>query len=336
MENPASLLFFDHENNINSVRKSLLSNLKKRSLPIATGIENILNRKKDEAKNKNLPHLFELFPWLLKDLTGLDHEKTYEIAINWLSLYLYISLMDDYLDFEMEIKADEFIGSSFLAHNGLINLFKIVNETRYEKIFSDSLFSSAKYQLNDVLVKPISYGESFEKAESASGKNSVLVACAGAVAASCENNSEFVIDLTQELLLSIQLLDDLADFEEDLINNNITILLNGIFTHNRMELKNITRSEIIHQLIISKSLLNVITRIESSLSTSISLILSRAQSQINSTSTFIYITSLFDEVFMLRTFLEVYQNEFEYLTNEKQNIIIKEIDKRIHRIYLHT
>jgi hypothetical protein len=334
--NFGTLLFQSYATSVNSVRIKLLSDLKNKSPAFHDGLVNILNRLSKKGSENNDPSLFEIFPWILRDITDLEHQKIHDISVDWVALYSYISLLDDYLDLNTEIQPNEILGASFLAHHSLINLFKIVNGTKYEKVFTDSLFSSAKYQLNDVVDQAKSYNYSFGKAESASGKNAILLACAGTVAASCQRNSEFIIEITQNLMLAVQLLDDLADFEEDYLRNNITIILNNLPNILASQNKPATRENILHQMICNNSLCTVISIIESSLTESLLVIRKNYNSKTNSTSAYIFMTSILNEVIILKHLLEENQGKFEFFTKSEQAVIIEEVDKRIRRIYLHT
>ena len=289
-----------------------------------------------QSRDNNLPMMFELFPWVIKDLTGISLKKIHEISVSWLSIYLYVSFLDNHLDTKAEIKPEEFLGASILAQKGLINLFKIVNGTKYEKLFTDSLFSSAINQLVDVFEQKKVYENYYEKEKSASGKNKILVACAGALAASTEKHSQFIIDLTNELLLTIQFLDDLADFEDDLKHRNITVLLNEIAKDKNFDFSDFERKVLIGKLISTGSLYNVIKKIEASLSTSILLMNKTAIKNKKSNSSYKFISSLHLDISLLSDFLKKCKNNFKNLAVEKQNEIIEYADKAITNIYLHT
>ena len=248
-ENPSFYLFTEHKKDILSTRESLFSFLEKKAPSMSLAVKNILERKLEQTQIDELPLMFELFPWIIKDLTGLSWRKTHEVSINWLAVNLYISFLDDHLDSKIEIKADEFLGASLLSQKGLINLFKIVSGTKFEKLFTDSLFNAANFQLEDVIDRAMVTKTNLEKSKSASGKNQILIACAGALAASKEDHSEFIIRLTNKILIVVQFLDDLADVESDLKHNNITVLLNEVVKESRIDVKNIERKELIKELI---------------------------------------------------------------------------------------
>ncbi len=334
--NPSILLYHSHREDILSVRKTLFTSLDKRSPSIGKAARKILQKKLNHSPIKDLPMMFELFPWLMRDLSGLDKAKTKKISVSWLAIYLYVSFLDDCLDSKNEINADEFLSASVLAQKGLINLFKIVNGTKFESLFNNSLFTSANFQLLDVLEQARVNEDSFAKANSASGKNGILIACAGAFAASKNDKADFIVKLTNKLLLTVQFLDDLADFEEDFASKNITVLLNNAVKEGRLNPKTSGRNKLIQELISSGSLLSVVKTIESSLTTAIILINQEVKNNKKENPSYNFFTSLYLNVVSFRDYLESNQPGFSKLPFKKRSVVIEEIDKAIKKIYLHT
>lgn len=332
--NPSLLIFHHYEPQILSARNSLFSSLKATSDSLAIAAERILERKINSKNEKSLPHLFEIYPWLLKDLTNLDFGKAHAISVNWLALYMYVFFLDDHLDLKTKIEPDEFLAASVLAQMSVINLFKIVDNTKYENLFRDSLIRSAKYELKDVIEQTLVCNDNFSKSESASGKNSILLACASAVAASTGKDSDFIIDLSRELLLSIQLLDDLTDIEEDIVQGNITIPLN-IFG-SKLAKTSLDRNEIITLMLQSKSLYNTIERIESSLAKVVKLIHALDIKIHPSNPAIVYFQDLLTVVSQLKLFIESIEGSFNTLTVASQKELIKELETKLTQIYCHT
>ncbi|HYV94608.1 MAG TPA: hypothetical protein VE978_22735 [Chitinophagales bacterium] len=330
--NPSRALFAAHEKDILLVRSLLFSSIERKSPTTNSAVKEILQRKLRRAKEENLPTMFELFPWIIRDFTGLEKKKTQQIAINWLAINLYVSFLDEHLDLKTEINAAEFLGSSLLGQRGLLNLFKIVRGTKFEKIFEAALFDSANYQLVDVLEQAKITEHKFEKAKSASGKNKILVACAGALAASKVPHANFIINFTNKLLLLVQYLDDLADFEDDLKHNNITILLNEIAKDKKLDL---SRNELVGELIKNRSLFKIITKIEMSLSASIELIEKNSSKNSKTSSSFIFFNALYLEVLVLWNLLED-GDYFNNLSARDKSLFIEEVEKSIVKIYLHS
>ncbi len=332
--NPSFLAYLHYEREVISVRDSLFSSLHSKSDRIAAAAEKIFDKKINNINQGGIPHLFEIFPWLLRDLTNLDYVKSHEISINWLALYLYVTFLDDHLDNKSKIEPDEFIAASVLAQTSLINLFKIVDKTKYEDLFKESLIRSAEYELKDVIEQALVYDESFTKSESASGKNAILLACAGAIAASTDRESDFIINITRELLLSVQLLDDLTDFEEDLNHGNITIPLNDIARN--FEQTSLPRNIIIGFMLQSKSLFKVLERIEFSLGKVIALIHKSDANISQSNPALLYFIAMHSKVSLLRQYIESIEDSFENLSSKMQNKTMTRLQAKLTEIYCHT
>ncbi len=332
--NPSFLAYLHYEHEVLSVRSGLFSSLHSKSDRIAVAAEKILEKKISAINQKGVPNLFEIFPWLLRDLTNLDYEKSHEISINWLALYLYVTFLDDHLDNKSKIEPDEFIAASVLAQTSLINLFKIVDNTKYEDLFKECLIRSADYELKDIIEQTVVYSESFAKSDSASGKNAILLACAGAVAASTEIESDFIVDITRELLLSVQLLDDLTDFEEDLNQGNITIPLNDIARD--LKETSSSRSVILGLMLHSKSLFKVVEQIEFSLAKVVALIHKSNAIISQSNPALLYFIAMHSKVNLLRLYIKSIEDSFENLSLNMQDKVKSELAAKLNEIYCHT
>jgi len=332
--NPSIIVFKHYENEILSVRYDLFSFLRSKSDRIATAAEIILEKKIVSTDNIGFPHLFEIFPWLLSDLTNLDYSKSKEISINWLALYLYVSFLDDHLDNCSNINPDEFIAASVLAQTGLINLFKIVNNTRYEDIFNECLIHSAKYELQDVIEQALVSNDSFAKSESASGKNAILLACAGAIAASNEKDSDFIIEITRELLLCVQLLDDISDLEEDFKLGNITIPLNDFIRE--VKPSYLSKNTMLEFMLQSKSLFKVLDRIEISLTKVVNLIHTSCEDIQQTNPALQYFLAMLNKVSQLKLYIETIESSFRSLPPTMQETIRAEFESKLIEIYCHT
>nr|WP_294948791.1 hypothetical protein [uncultured Mucilaginibacter sp.] len=333
--NPSKSLYNYHAKNILLVRSKLFSSLEETSPKMTIAAKNILAVKLKTSESDSLPRMFELFPWILADLSGLNKKKCQNISISWLSIYLYIIFLDDHLDVKTDLKPEEFIGTSLLAQKGLLSLFKIVNGTKYEKVFNKSLMSSASGQLTDVLEKAVICNNEIDKVHSASGKNSILIACAGAIAASGSKKSDFIIALTQKLLLSIQLLDDLADFEQDFKQGNITILLNETAKKLGVTQVPIERKTLLEEIVLSNALLNVLKVVEQSLKAAMILISKNSPAKKGKNPSRVFFQELQSETSIFIEFL-VQCGGFESYTNEEKEAVLDKVDKYIKKIYLHT
>jgi hypothetical protein len=332
--NPSFLAFKHYENEILSVRGDLFSFLQSKSDRIAIAAEKILEKKILSTNNKGVPHLFEIFPWLLSDLTNLDYSKSREVSVNWLALYLYVSFLDDHLDKGSNINPDEFIAASVLAQTSLINLFKIVDNTKYEDLFKECLILSAKFELQDVIEQALVSKDSFTKSESASGKNAILLACAGAIAASNEKDSDFIIEIARELLLCIQLLDDITDFEEDFKQGNITIPLNDFIRE--IKPSYFSKNTMLEFMLKTNSLFKVLDRIETSLKKVVDLIHNHCVNIQQTNPALQYFSAMLTKVNQLKLYIESIEGSYENLSPNNQESIRTEFESKLIEIYCHT
>lgn len=331
--NLANILFQAHKSNVYSVRTEIFSSLKDGSGGINFDAEEILIRKNEF--DSNTLRFYEIFPWFLSDLTGLDHSKTHEIAVNWLSMYFYITILDDYLDDGVEIKAKDFIGTAHLAQKGLLNLFKNVCNTKYEKIFNESLLASAKYQLEDTLYSSARNLKPGTRMETSAGKNSILIICASAFAAS-KFGSDSILEITKELLLTVQYLDDLADFEGDYTKHNFTELLKGLSFKSELNNNQFSKYDLIEKMLLSGSIEEILKNIENGTSRAIQVVTKNHLSFSSQNPSIIYLNSLIMEVVKLRNFILMNVVDYSDLSFDNKQLIIKEIDTSIQKIYLHT
>jgi hypothetical protein len=334
ISNPSLFIYQQYEGQILSTRNNLFVSLNSQSKEIGKATKKILERKFASSNSMGLPNLFEIFPWLLKDLTGLNSVKTCEISLNWLALYLYVSFLDDHLDLKTKIEPDEFIAASVLAQTSLINLFKIVDNTKYEVLFKECLIRSAKFELQDVIEQSLVCIDSFTKSESASGKNAILLACAGAIAASNENDCDFIVEITHELLLCVQLLDDITDFEEDLKRGNITIPLNDFIRE--VKPSNLSKNTMFEFMLQSNSLIKVLARIEISLTKVVDLIHTYCINIQQTNPALQYFLAMLNKVGQLKLYIESIEGSFENLSPNKQETVRTEFESKLVEIYCHT
>jgi len=181
MQSNPSLRFFNtFENEILSVRNELFHQLEQMTPEFSVEVRNLFEYKL--KNNDNKPPLGELFPWIIKDLINLDTQLTKNISVSWFAVYLYTLFLDEYVDYKKPIKSEMLLAGSVLAKIGFMNLSKIVKGTEYEAIVDEALNESVLYQLRDVQ-KQKTNESIIEKEEYSLGKNKVILACAGALAA---------------------------------------------------------------------------------------------------------------------------------------------------------
>jgi hypothetical protein len=256
--NPTLRFYSEYENNISAVRNDLFEQLYKIAPEFSVEVRKLFEEKL--KANDYKPPLGELFPWIIKDLTSMEDSKTHPIATSWFSIYLYTLFLDEFVDTQKVLKPEIFLAGAALAKIGFTNLSKIVKGSKYELLVDKALNDSVAYQLKDVQKQKTSANDQ-EKEEYSLGKNKIIFACAGAMAAECSDHQDLIIELTKSLLLSLQYLDDITDINEDFVNENYTVLLNGLQGRRNFILEGFSRFSshrvILSELIINGSLLRV-------------------------------------------------------------------------------
>ncbi len=268
---PSTIFFENYKDNILECRSTLFKELDSISPQFANEARLILETK---LKSSNNPQLGELFPWIIKDLTGSDTLVTHRISVGWLAIYLYTLFLDEYVDNPKPLSSTKFIAGSLLAKTGLLKISRFTYNTPFENFVENALTYSAVNQHLDVQFQKKNTEIDFKKKYS-EGKNYIVLACAGALAAQNSKYSEFIIQFTKRLLLTFQYLDDLGDYYSDFNNNNYTVLLNDAFKHSpdySKLSKSYSKNEILSILIESGALKRVVNKVVEMLDQSIALI----------------------------------------------------------------
>lgn len=192
-----------------------------------------------------------MIPWLLADLFDLDNTEVKEIATAWLKVYLYTCFIDDALDEDKRLVPSEVLAASILFQEGSATLFKLVANTRYEELLRKSFYLSAEGELLDIEEQSSISGH---KEISAKNKNYIFLACAAALAARAGQQGERIIAFSDAILLGLQYLDDIADWEHDYNCGNHTKLLSDAFQAITTEKGDLHRAELFRVLVLSGAL----------------------------------------------------------------------------------
>lgn len=304
-----------HRNDINGTRKLLFGALRNISPYYEVEIKRFL--KKKNGGEKYVFPFGELLPWIIKDLTKWEDQES-KLGIGWLALYYYTLILDDFIDNNYTSPPYLLTGTA-LARIGFCNLAKIVKgtpfETYIEKAFDDALnfeLQDAQNQLkNAPLKQKITYSE---------GKNKVALACAGAIAAYNSKHSDFIIAFVNSLLLAIQFIDDITDFEQDAKDKNITVLLHSF---PRSTISFVNRYELLDHMISNGNLFRVVCNIYNNLQEGLNLIVDHKLFDKNNISIQL-ITDLIVVMHNFKTYLSKLEKEYKkYGQKEKKNAIIK-------------
>lgn len=274
----------------------------------------------------------EYYPWIIKELANIENEKFDKVTINWLPVYTSICMIDDEMDKnQINSSVENTVSEKVISTLGILNLYKIVNGTKYEELFLSSIIKSANGQLTDASTQGIKDVES--KEYSAKEKNKLLIALAGAMAASVEPNSEkskFIIDFSSNILTALQYLDDISDFSIDYNSQNYTYLLSLMNENTSLT----SDRDIISELLKSGALSRTLDKTINSLENSIELIQNVSFTNLDNKAAILFVT-LNQRLNSFHAFISKYSNEnFDKLDIDHQQDVLNKVEKYIKDIAL--
>lgn len=325
--NPSILFYNKYEGNIIKTRESLFHELNNVSSDFGNEARKILEAKL--KSNSNIPLLGELFPWIINDLVNADPKTTHKVSVGWLAIYLYTLFLDEHVDNPKQLDPTKFMAGSLLASTGLLKISRFTNNTPFEGYIDKAFSHSAKNQHLDILFQKENADLHFKENYS-EGKNYIVLACAGALAAQNSNYAEFIIQFTKKLLLTLQYLDDICDYEEDFATQNFTVLLSDTFQNNKEfihSFKSYSNRELLSELIGSGALQRVVKKVISLLNQSV-LLIQRNNLPNNKASVEFFYTLLL-HCQSLNSYLNKNQMHFEYLPIEEKSVILDKVEKHI-------
>lgn len=325
--NPSIYFFRNYESSILRTRESLFEEMDNISSDFGNEARKILSLKLQS--NNNSPLLGEIFPWIIKDLVDANKETTHEISVGWLAIYLYTLFLDEYVDNPKPLASTKFITGSLLAKTGLLKISRFTNNTPYESYIDEAFSFSAKNQQLDVDFQQQNTAILFKENYSA-GKNYVVLACAGALAAQNSKHAEFITQFSETLLLTLQYLDDMADYKEDYNKRNFTVLLNDAFRNQPNffnSFKSLTNRELLIELIGTGALHRAVEKVIVLLNQSILLINNNFHGSKSSSVEFFYTLQLHCSA--LNNSLKKYQLNFKSLPIRNQAVILDKIENQI-------
>lgn len=327
--NPSVMFYRTYKQNIQRARETLFADLNSTSPDFAKEARKLLEEKL--SSNQNKPLLGELFPWIIKDLVKANTKTTHKISVAWLAIYLYTLFLDDYVDNPKPLTATGFITGSLLVKTGLLKLSKLTNNTPYEKMINRAVSLSAYNQDLDVKFQKKILPTNL-KIEYSKGKNNIIFACAGALAAQNSKHAKFITEFTNKLLLTLQYLDDIADYKEDFKNRNITVLLNYAFQKgelSKLASKNVTDRKLLMELVRTGALQRVLQKIQVLLNQSILLIQEQKPSHGQIGNSVHFFVSIYTHISAFNKFLKEHGRNFDQLPWAEQKIILDETEKFI-------
>lgn len=329
--NPTIRFYKHYESEIAKVRNDLFKQLNGVTPEFSNEVRKLFEQKL--KANDFRPPLGELFPWIINDLTSMNKSSTHPIATSWFAVYLYTLFLDEFVDTKRILKPEIFLAGAALAKIGFTNLAKIVKGSKYESLVDEVLNESVAYQLKDVQ-KQKTFAQNEEKEEYSLGKNKIIFACAGALAAECSEHQDLIIELTKSLLLSFQYLDDIADFDEDFKNENYTVLLNGLHGKRNEILNNISKISshrvILSELILDGSLQRVTEKLIQLLNNSLLLMNKFKVNKLNNNiEAYALFFSLTYSIKQLNTDLKEISSSYRNMSDDFRDLILDKVEQHI-------
>ncbi len=328
MQNPTINCYRENESKIQETRDFVFMNMEKRSHRLSVGAQKIHER---IINSSRIPTLGELVPWIIHGLFGTDLNKTKQVAIGWLEVYLYTSLIDDIIDNQRVPEADELLAGSVLFQDGVLRLQKLVHGTKYEQVLSNALFQSADFEILDAFSQSEKTPQT--KRKIAEGKNFILLACAAALAANNKYNGEQTMKFTSAIITGFQFLDDIADWEEDYKNGNYTKLIATAYQrlvekHGKtIEFKKISNKEMLFHLLNTGALTDLLEETKEILKHAI--FVATPSAEINTTSAHFFLQELYLNLDFAKKDIEEAREKILLIPNKNIEGILRQVERTI-------
>lgn len=294
------LFFYNHNRNaIEDVRLLLFSNLEKYHPSISIAVRRILA---ERLKTSHSPLLAEMYPHILNDLLpGINQRELKNVSAQWLAGYVLTILVDNNCDMQ------ESINGKLIPplHLETSKLYRRIAGTKYSELFEELVFDSIKGQIVDTQLQKKG-GHWNAKIRTARQKNKILSAFSTVIASLMyeKSQADFSMNLSDNLLLSYQLLDDIADFESDYTEGNNTALLCKINTDHRLGV----RRQLLNEVILSGTMQSMVRIILKTLKRNM-VMLDDYHFVNKKGNAFNYFRRLLDEIEVLGKLLEQYQGQ---------------------------
>lgn len=313
MTNPSKIFCDNIRPDVERTRAFLIEDVTRMSSCWLKGMQSLINKRLIDS---NTPVLGELIPWMLSDLFELEIDQVQDIATAWLKVYLYTCLIDDLLDEEAIFSPDEVLVSSLLFQEGSATLFNVVRNTKYEALLKDAFYLSAEGELQDLKEQHIPHAN---KAIAAKKKNYVLLACSAALAARSNERGNTIVEFSEAILLGLQYLDDIADWENDFSNGNYTKLLSQGLAHEVGSTKIKSRKVLLGDLVETGALNNLLSETASILKKAILIAL--PDNKDDSTAGRIFLVGLYDSVRIAENVVNEARRNLKLPGNDRSKIL---------------
>jgi len=254
---PAVILLAEYRPHLRRCRADLIRDLRRVSRPLASRVSNLLS----ERDGVTPPAIGHVWPFFLADLAVVPLERVRQIAKAWLAIYAYTLILDAACDSAVPSARSDTLAGALLFEIGLGDLLTLSppGSVQQQEIRS-ALRTALDGQERDVR-EMRHWQDPIRKRQSATDKNAGFLVCCSAVASLGMRPSAPLIAFTHRVLLSLQHLDDIADYREDWRVGNRTPLLSDLLCSDEAVDDDENPQELLEALVRSGALGNVLAEI---------------------------------------------------------------------------
>lgn len=219
---PAATLIREKRDHVARARARMVDRVATVAPELLSYLTGFLERR---AAHGWLPSVGEAWPWLLAELTGIDAEIANRVGPSWLALYWYTLIIDSQCDnFPAPVPPGETLMGTLLFELGLCDMLSLTTLDESRQLVRSSIHEALRNQMRDVQARTVAPSTDAQWAASAL-KNSGFVAGAAALASMANVDPSTLLRFSRSVLLALQHLDDLADYQGDFTEGNPTPLL---------------------------------------------------------------------------------------------------------------
>ena len=213
------------------------------------------------TNDESLPAIGELLPILLADLAQVEENTANDINLGWLALYWVTVSVDSKIDGDQTPWEMNPVLENMLTAKGILALYKHVADSKYANAFEDVVGGVATGELNSVS-NDFANRDINLQYDKAIDKNRHIMLAAYAISANCDDKlGSLIVKLSESLLLPVQMLDDLSDFQVDYQSKRLSTLITNL----SLDVRDNSKFEIIRELIKSGSLLRFGKKLEATM-----------------------------------------------------------------------
>lgn len=212
---PVSVLSGHHYLRIDQARADLVTRSQLHPAFIRECIDSIDEKRKRSAT----PLIGEIFPHIVAEGLQLGDGDRRDLAAAWLAMYGYITISDFEIDRRGHLRGVSSLACGSLLAWSIATVSKFTVGTPFHHIFTSNVAQAFAAQYADVQGRK---DPNFDRATANADKNRAVVAMISGYCAAAQQPTSCLIDATERVLGSFQILDDLQDVCEDVAEDNLT------------------------------------------------------------------------------------------------------------------